>query len=53
MKFLLVLAFAAVATGTALRPMTTQIDQYVLDLIGNDGKVDYVFDPEDGTIDGK
>jgi len=45
------LAFAAVAAGTALRPMSTKIDEYVLDLMEGDGEMEYALDPEDGNVE--
>lgn len=55
MRFLLVLAFATVAlAGTVnLRPASEKVDQYVMDLLGNDGEIEYVVDHEDGTVEGK
>ncbi|KAM7352102.1 uncharacterized protein ACRADG_004740 [Cochliomyia hominivorax] len=60
MRFLLVLAFATVAlAGTVLpntgnhilRPMSSKIDAYVLDLVENDGELEMVVDHEDGTTE--
>lgn len=59
MRFLLVLAFASVAFAgtvlphTGLRPMSQKIDEYVADLVENDGEIEIVVDNEDGTMGGK
>ncbi|XP_073821849.1 uncharacterized protein [Musca autumnalis] len=56
MRFLLVLAFASVAfAGTVLpnhglRPMSHKIDDYVADLVDNNGEIELVVDHEDGTM---
>ncbi|XP_013102615.1 uncharacterized protein LOC106083878 [Stomoxys calcitrans] len=59
MRFLLVLAFATVALagtvlpnqGSFIRPMSNKVDEYVTDLMENDGEVEYVVDHEDGTAE--
>lgn len=50
MRLLLVLGFVALAAAGSMRPMSDKIDNYVIDLIDNDGEIEVVIDNEEGTM---
>ena len=52
MRFLLVLAFATVALAGTVR-MSDRIDNYVLDLLENNGEIEMAVDHEQGTVESK
>ena len=50
MRFLLVLGFVALAAAGSMRPMSDSVDEYILDLIDNNGELEVVVSNEDGGI---